>query len=478
MTNALIGLYIFTVIGLAVYGLLGFIALGLFLRHRHDGEKTTSPIDWQTLPSVTVQLPVYNERAVIHRLIDAAAALDYPRDRLQIQVLDDSTDETTQLAGQAVAEFAAMGLDISLIHRPHRSGYKAGALNAGLATAQGEFIAIFDADFVPAPDFLLRTIPYLLADSAVGAVQARWGHLNDAESQLTGAQAVALDKHFIVEQLVRFRAELFPKFNGSAGVWRRACLLDAGGWQDDTVCEDLCLSTRAVLRGWKFYFAADVVAPAELPPTITAYKAQQARWAMGGTQCLAKYAAPICRARQKPFARLYALVSMSGYFSNVLVLLLVLVQIPLLTTGARLPAWLMPLGLVGLGQPLLFVLAQKTLYPDWPTRLRRLPALLLIAFGLSANNTWAVCRGLFNHNIVFIRTPKGSAPGYRLPPGRMLAVEMALAVYSATALLLAIYYGKSGAMLFLLTAVLSFSYVAYQSLRESHSPSPPNRIIY
>lgn len=359
MTNALVGLYIFTVTGLAIYGLLGFIALGLFLRHRHDDPKATAPIDWLTLPSVTVQLPVYNEKAVIRRLIDAAAALDYPRDRLQIQILDDSTDETTQLAGEAVEEFAAMGFDISLIHRANRGGYKAGALNEGLTTARGEFIAIFDADFVPAPDFLLRTIPYLLADRAIGAVQARWGHLNDGESLLTGAQAVALDKHFIVEQLVRFRAELFPKFNGSAGVWRRACLLDAGGWQDDTVCEDLCLSTRAVLCGWKFYFAADVVAPAELPPTITAYKAQQARWAMGGTQCLAKYAAPICLARQKPFARLYALVSMSGYFSNVLVMMLVLVQIPLLITGARLPAWLLPLGIVGL---------DNHCYSSWPKR--------------------------------------------------------------------------------------------------------------
>ncbi|CUS02193.2 putative glycosyltransferase [Candidatus Promineifilum breve] len=477
MTNALVGLYVVTVLGLAVYGLLGFCALGLFLRHRHDSGQATTPVNWQTLPAVTVQLPVYNERAVIGRLIAAAAALEYPRDRLQIQVLDDSTDETTALAAEAVAEYAAAGLDISLVHRANRRGYKAGALGEGLAAARGEFIAIFDADFVPAPDFLLRTVPPLLADSAVGAVQARWGHLNDAESILTGAQAVALDKHFIIEQLVRFRAELFPKFNGSAGVWRRACVVDVGGWQDDTVCEDLCLSTRAVLAGWKFYFAADVVAPAELPPTITAYKAQQARWAMGGTQCLTKYAAPICRARQTPFARLYALLTMSAYFSNALVLLLVLVQIPLLLSEARLPVWLMPLGLAGLGQPILFALAQKTLYPDWPTRLRRLPALLLIAFGMAPNNSWAVWRGLFSRDVVFIRTPKGQTAGYHLSPGRMLAVEVALTVYSATALFLAISLGNSGAIVFLLTAVLSFSYVALLGLRESRTPKPVAAII-
>lgn len=477
MTDALVGLYIVTVLGLAVYGAMGFMALGLFLRHRHDGQMEYPAPDWQTLPTVTVQLPVYNECAVIGRLIDAAAALEYPRDRLQIQVLDDSTDETTDLAGGIVTGYAAQGVDISLLHRANRRGYKAGALHEGLATARGDFIAIFDADFMPAADFLLRTIPHLLADSAIGAVQARWGHLNDAESMLTGAQAVALDKHFIVEQLVRFRADLFPKFNGSAGVWRKSCLVDVGGWQDDTVCEDLCLSTRAVLGGWKFYFAADVVAPAELPPTIAAYKAQQARWAMGGTQCLAKYARPIIQARQSLFARCYALLSMSAYFSNALVLLLVLVQIPLLLSDARLPSWLMPLGLAGLGQPLLFVLAQKTLYPDWLTRLRRLPALLLIAFGVAPNNTWAVWRGLFSRNIVFVRTPKGAYAGYRLAPGRMLACEVALTAYSATALLLALYLGNGGASLFLLTAVLSFSYVAIQGLRESRALAPSRALI-
>jgi cellulose synthase/poly-beta-1,6-N-acetylglucosamine synthase-like glycosyltransferase len=455
--------------GLALYGLLGFLALGLFVRLRHDDEPAPPPYDWQELPHVTVQLPVYNERGVIRRLIDAAAALEYPRERLQIQVLDDSTDETALLAAEAVAEYAATGIDIIWLHRTNRQGYKAGALQEGLAVSKGAFIAIFDADFVPAPDFLMRTIPHLQADGAIGAVQARWGHLNDTDSILTGAQAVALDKHFIIEQLVRFRADLFPKFNGSAGVWRRSCLIDAGGWQADTVCEDLCLSTRAVLRGWRFYFAADVVAPAELPPTITAYKAQQARWAMGGTQCLAKYAAPICRARQTLFARFYALVSMSAYFSNALVLLLVLVQIPLLLTGVRLPVWLMPLSLIGLGQPLLFVLAQKTLYPDWASRLRRMPALLLIAFGLSPNNTWAVLRGLFGRDFVFIRTPKGLTPNYRLSPGPMLAVELALTAYSVTALLLAFHYGNYGAILFLLTAVLSFSYVAWQGLKENRA---------
>ena len=463
-------------VGFAVVGLFGlrFLALALLAplaaRRRPLPGALVAPV-----PVVTVQLPLYNEQAVAVRAIDALCRLRWPAGRLEIQILDDSTDGTTGLARDRVQFWRQRGVDITLLRRADRAGFKAGALAAGLAQARGQALALFDADFLPPVDFLERCLPYLT--EGVAAVQARWGHLNDAESMLTGAQAVALDKHFIVEQLVRFRADLFPKFNGSAGVWRKSCLVDVGGWQDDTVCEDLCLSTRAVLGGWKFYFAADVVAPAELPPTIAAYKAQQARWAMGGTQCLAKYARPIIQARQSLFARCYALLSMSAYFSNALVLLLVLVQIPLLLSDARLPSWLMPLGLAGLGQPLLFVLAQKTLYPDWLTRLRRLPALLLIAFGVAPNNTWAVWRGLFSRNIVFVRTPKGAYAGYRLAPGRMLACEVALTAYSATALLLALYLGNGGASLFLLTAVLSFSYVAIQGLRESRALAPSRALI-
>ncbi len=468
MIPILVALHVAGVAGLALYGLLGFVTLHLFLRHRHTlAAPPAAPTDW---PAVTVQLPVYNEREVVERLIDAAAALDYPPHRLQIQLLDDSTDDTTARAAAGIARHSARGLDIALYHRPDRQGFKAGALAAALAEARGEFVAIFDADFVPDPSFLRLTIPYLAADSGLGAVQARWGHLNAADSPLTGAQAIALDKHFAVEQVVRHRAGCFPKFNGSAGVWRRACIDDAGGWQADTLCEDLCLSTRAVLGGWRFHFADDIVAPAELPATVLAYKNQQARWATGATQCLTKYAAPIWRAPDHSLlARLYALLSMSAYSTHLLLLLVLLVQLPLLLSGYQLPSWLLVFSVLGLGQPLLFLLAQQVLYRDWPRRARHMPALLLLAVGTAPSNTWAVLRGLSGRTFTFARTPKGSHRSYHLRAGGMVWVEVAFALYSSAVLVLALLTSNPGAILLPLLGVLGFGYVSLRAWRESRA---------
>ncbi len=468
MASILIGIHVAAVAGLALYGCLGFFALWQYRRHRDD-RFVLPAIPWDELPAVTVQLPVYNEREVIGRLIASTVALNYPADRLQIQVLDDSTDDTTELAANAVANYAARGVDIALYHRDHRRGFKAGALQQALDTASGAMIAIFDADFVPPQDFLLQTIPYLQDNSKLGVVQARWGHLNDQESPLTAVQAMALDKHFAIEQLIRHRANLFPKFNGSAGVWRKTAMIDAGGWQDDTVCEDLCLSTRAVLRGWQFHFADDVVAPAELPATISAYKTQQSRWTTGATQCLVKYAAAIWKTGdQTVAARLYALLSMSAYMTNALLLLLLFVQLPLLILGARPPAWLYPLSLLGLGQPILFVLAQTSLYKDWPRRLLHLPVLLLIAMGLAPSNTWAALKGLGPHNVPFMRTPKGAGPSYRSSLTWMLGIELGSMVYCGISLLLALSLGNSGPTLLLGSAMLAFGYVSWLSAQEYH----------
>lgn len=466
MASILIGIHVAAVAGLALYGCLGFFALWQYGRHR--GDRWALPVvPWNDLPAVTVQLPIFNEREVVGRLIAATTAINYPADRLQIQVLDDSTDDTTQIAANAVAYYAAHGIDIILHHRENRRGFKAGALQEALDTAAGDMIAIFDADFVPPQDFLLQTIPYLQDNPKLGAVQARWGHLNDQESPLTAAQAIALDKHFAVEQLIRHRANLFPKFNGAAGVWRKTAIMDAGGWQDDTVCEDLCLSTRAVLRGWQFHFAHYVVAPAELPATLSAYKTQQARWTTGATQCLVKYASAIGNAsEQTKTARLYALLAMSAYMTNVLLLILLLVQLPLLIVGSRPPVWLYPLSLLGLGQPLLFILAQISLYRDWPRRLRHLPALLLIAIGLAPSNSWAALKGLGHHDIPFVRTPKGSGPSYPSALTWMVGVEIGWMVYCAIALLLAISVGNSGPILLLGSATIAFGYVIQLSAQE------------
>jgi len=466
MAQIFLGIHIASLIGLAAYGLLGFLTLWLFLRHRTD-DSASPQFSPDQLPSVTVQLPVYNERGVVERLIATIAKLEYPADRLEIQVLDDSTDDTTRIAAEMIEQYSTAGKNIRLIHRTSRRGFKAGALEEALHTAGGEFIAVFDADFVPDADFLIRTIPYLLADPGIGAVQARWGHLNSDESALTGAQAVALDKHFAIEQLVRHRADLFPKFNGSAGVWRRACIVDSGGWHYDTACEDLCLSTRAVLRGWRFQFANDVVAQAELPPTILSYKAQQARWAMGATQCLIKYFSPICRASGKThLARAYSLLSMSAYLTHALFLILLLVQLPLILMDVRMPAWLYLFTFVGLGQPILFILAQGTLYEDWLSRLRHFPTLLLIAIGIAPANTIAVIKGSLLHDFTFRRTPKGTSRSYRLTPDWTLIVEMGFMVYSGLTLALALLMGSTGSIFLLASAVLGFSLVVGQSMKE------------
>jgi cellulose synthase/poly-beta-1,6-N-acetylglucosamine synthase-like glycosyltransferase len=487
IVSLLSGLYVLAASGIALFGLLGLVTLWYYWRHRDDAFPCPQVTPGQ-LPRVTVQLPVFNERFVIGRLVDAAASQDYPADRLQIQVIDDSDDDTTDIARALVQHYRSQGVDIQLIHRPNRQGFKAGALQAGLRQASGDFVAIFDADFAPRPDYLQRTIPHFLADDHLGMVQARWGHLNPESSQLTGAQTIALDKHFAMEQTVRHRANLYPKFNGSAGVWRRTCLEDAGGWQDDTVCEDLCLSTRAILKGWRFRFLNDVEAPAELPATITAYKNQQARWAKGSTQCLVKFGRSILAdSQQRPLARIYALLSMSGYTTHLLLLLLLLVQVPLIFLGYRPPAALLIFAVAGIGQPLLFVLGQRALYPDWPRRLRFLPALLLVAIGLAPANARAILQALFGRRHTFVRTPKGSqlllqatgagpnsqlallarpAPAYRLPVDWIVLVELLLALYAAAGLALSLVTGNPGPIFFMLTCTLGFGYVALASLRE------------
>lgn len=473
--SALTVLYLLAVAGLSLYGLLGLLTLILFFRHRRQTFACPDLPD-DALPRVTVQLPVYNEKYVIGRLLEAAVRLDYPRHLLQIQVIDDSTDETTPLAAELIAGYRQQGIDISLHHRLNREGYKAGALEAALDRATGQFIAIFDADFQPLPDFLRRTIPHFSQDSGLGMIQARWGHLNAADSPLTAAQAIALDKHFAIEQLVRHRANLFPKFNGTAGIWRRRCLDEAGGWQDDTVCEDLCLSTRAILGGWRFRFLNDVVVPAELPASILAYKSQQARWAKGSLQCLIKFGRQIWCSDYSLPARLYALLSMSAYFAHPLLLLLLLLQIPLLYADLALADYLAFLGLAGIAQPLLFVLSQHNLYPDWPGRLRHLPALLLLAIGTAPSNSRALAELFAHKNHSFIRTPKTGSldkfrnqhQSYRLPFDRLIAVEIALALYGLLGLWLALRQGRFDAVGLPAMCSLGFSYVALLGLRQHH----------
>ncbi len=457
-------LYMLVLAGLSVYGLLGLLTLGLYWRHRRD--EAVTPMLPVALPAVTVQLPIYNEQFVVQRLIEAAVSLDYPTDKLQIQVVDDSTDGTVAITADLVTAYQQRGINIQHIHRGHRQGYKAGALENAVQTATGEFIVIFDADFQPDADFLRQTIPHFLAQPQLGLVQTRWGHLNAHDSALTAAQAMALDKHFVMEQTVRFEANLFPKFNGSGGVWRRVCLEEAGGWQTDTVCEDLCLSTRAVLQGWHFAFLPQVVAPAELPATISAYKIQQGRWSKGSLQCLLKFGREILTAHEQSWlARIYAVLAMSAYLTQPLILLLLTLQVLLLALDFAFPSRLVLFSIAGIGQPVLFVLGQQLLYRDWWRRLRHFPALLFISVGIAPSNSRAMWQAVFGRDHVFRRTPKGEH-NYRLPFDGIVLIELCWMAYAGVGLLLAWHRGNFGLLFFLITCVIGFGYVAVMSLHD------------
>ncbi|MEM7115291.1 MAG: glycosyltransferase [Chloroflexota bacterium] len=471
MITILSTLYVITVAWIAVYGLLGLLTLALYWRHRNDQFPLPSVAD-EDLPSVTVQLPIYNERFVVERLIKTAVSLDYPRDRLQIQVVDDSTDDTTEKAAVCVQTYQAQGINIELVRRQDRSGYKAGALGNALPSTTGDFVAVFDADFQPQPQFLRQTVPHFIHEPQLGMIQARWGHTNHQDSPLTAAQAIALDKHFAMEQTVRHRANLFPKFNGAAGIWRKACIEAVGGWQDDTVCEDLCLSTRAILEGWQFRFLNDVVAPAELPSTITAYKNQQARWAKGSVQCLRKFGWDILTDKNHPLvARLYAVLAMSAYATHILLLILLLLQVPLLLLNHHFSPRMLIFSVAGIGQPILFILAQQVLYSDWRKRLKHFPTMLFVAIGIAPSTSRAILQAFFGTDHPFIRTPKGrigqANRHYYLGFDRIVWLELFMLAYAVLGLGLAIWRQNIGPLFLLMSSCLGFGYAFYLSLREA-----------
>ncbi|HIC89387.1 MAG TPA: glycosyltransferase, partial [Anaerolineae bacterium] len=441
--------------------------------------------------TVTVQLPIFNEVHVVERLIDAVAALDYPRDRLEVQLLDDSTDETTALAQARVAHHRGQGLDITLLRRSDRRGYKAGALAHGLACARGELIAIFDADFVPPPDFLRRTVPFFLDDFRLGFLQTRWGHLNTTYSPLTRAQVIALDGHFVIEQTARSQSGCFINFNGTAGIWRRACIEESGGWQDDTLCEDLDLSYRAQLAGWHAMYRPDIVTPAELPPQLLAFKRQQFRWAKGSIACLRKLGSPVWHSHYSLAARIEGIIHLGSYLAHPLLLLLLLLTPPLLwwNNGVHWPlAWSwIPVSLSGLGLPLLYTASQWALHVEsrqagerWWQRLLYFPVLVLLGTGLALSNTKAVLEGWLGRGTPFRRTPKFQLEGqkghwtdshYVLSPDVQLIGELLLAIYATLAIVLAWYRGNFWAIPFLGLYVGGFLFVAGISLRQAWSVS-------
>lgn len=437
-------------------------------------------------PAVTVQLPIYNERYVVERLIDAVAAFDYPMEKLQIQVLDDSDDETVALIAAKVVFYQGQGFNIAHVRRPHRSGFKAGALQYGLGQATGEFIAIFDADFLPTPDYLLITLPGF-DHPRVGVVQTRWGHINAAYSLLTQLQAFGLDAHFTVEQSGRNYGHHFINFNGTAGIWRKACIVDAGGWQADTLTEDLDLSYRAQLRHWQFRYLEQVTVPAELPATMPAVKSQQFRWTKGAAENARKNLGHVLHSNKSWLTKVHAFFHLGNSSVFICVLLTALLSLPMLFIRAYWPPYqlffksgaLFLLSLAGLlgFYWTAFRRSATTAPASVATFIPRFFWFLAFSMGLSLHNAIAVMEGYVGKKTPFIRTPKFNIQKrsdtwqhnpYRTTSINLLTIlEGILALYFLAGIFLAFYFREFGLLPLHIMLTLGFGGVFYYSLKHS-----------
>jgi len=476
----------------SLYGLHRYALVYLYYRHRRRVPKAAGR--FEDLPPVTVQLPMYNERHVARRVIEGACRIDYPRDKLQIQVLDDSTDQTRQIAPQAVAEAKAAGFNIEYIHRADRSGYKAGALENGLKTATGQFVTIFDADFIPSRDILVNSIHYF-TDPSVCAVQTRWEHLNRDESMLTRAQAIFLDGHFAIEHVARNRSDRFMSFNGTAGTWRRSAIADAGGWQHDTLTEDLDLSYRAQLKGWKFVFLPELTAPAELPPEMRAFKAQQFRWTKGGAQTAIKLLPRVLLSRAPWKVKLEAVFHLTGFTMHIYVLLLIALMYPALClrtvpleegTFWRGAFDIAVFTLATLSASVFYVASQVELLRDWRTVVKYMPVLMAVGVGLCLSNTKAILEAVLGRKSEFVRTPKyGSSPAEAMPrPARgrrrrrdlLPWLEIAFGLYMSACAVQALWSLRAAvAAPFLIIFAFGFFYIATATL--AVRPVPRQRAV-
>jgi len=473
--------YFFVLIVLAIYGWHRYYLVYLYMRNRDKEPRADAPPN--PLPVVTIQLPLYNEMYVADRLIESVCAIAYPRALLEIQVLDDSTDETQSIAELAVRRYAAQGIDIKYYHRANRTGFKAGALEAGLKLARGEFIAIFDADFIPARDFLDRLMPHF-TDSQVGMVQARWGHINQDYTLLTKIQSILLDGHFVLEHGGRNRSGRFFNFNGTAGIWRRAAIDDAGGWQHDTLTEDLDLSYRAQLRGWRFVFRSDVIAPAEVPVEMNAFKSQQHRWAKGSIQTCCKLLPRLLRANLPIGVKAEAFFHLTANFNYPLMCVLSLLMFPAMVIRYNMGWYEMLL----IDVPLFFaatfsvcnfyMVCQREIHRDWRARIKYLPFLMSIGIGLSINNTRAVFEALFNRQSEFMRTPKYRIEGetdewvskkYRQSVAVQPLIELALGLYFTFTVFYALTNQIYGTVPFLVLFQIGFLYTGLVSIVQQYA---------
>ncbi len=473
-------LYFFVLLLLAVFGTHRYLLTYLYYRHRKNVPREVPAFEkLPNIPFVTVQLPIYNEKYVIERIIQKACKLNYPREKFEIQVLDDSTDETQQIARAAVRRYQKKGIQISYLHRTTRTGFKAGALGEGLKSARGEFIAVFDADFLPSPEFLKKMIPYFFCRQRYGMVQARWGHINQDYSLMTQAQSILLDGHFVIEHTARNRSGRFFNFNGTAGIWSRRCLEEAGGWEYDTLTEDLDISYRAQLKGWKFLYVPEVVVPAELPVDMNGLKCQQHRWSKGSIQTAKKLIPRIFKSSLPLGVKFEAIFHLLNNLAYVLMIVLAFLMpfAVVLRHQAELIQFLwidLPVFVLAtLSVGVFYVCSQREAYSDWKSRLIYLPLNLTMGIGLSVNNTKAVLEAVINKQGEFARTAKYAIAKksdvwqnkkYKTQIGLVTFFELFLGFYFTAAVVYALANGLWISLYCLILFQIGFLYVGLLSL--------------
>jgi cellulose synthase/poly-beta-1,6-N-acetylglucosamine synthase-like glycosyltransferase len=470
--------YALLLLVLSAYGSHRYVMAYLYYRHKF--RLPTPPRRFEELPRVTVQLPIFNEMYVTERLIGAVAKLDYPRDLLEIQVLDDSTDETQAIARACVERHRAEGLDVRYVHRTNRQGFKAGALEHGLSLAKGELVAVFDADFIPEPDFLRRTVHHF-TDPGVGMVQARWGHLNREYSPLTQAQAILLDGHFVIEHTARNRSGRFFNFNGTAGIWRRQAIADGGGWQHDTLTEDLDLSYRAQLAGWRFVYLADLVTPAEVPVEMNAFKSQQHRWAKGSIQTALKLL-PLVRRADVPWEvkkeAFFHLTANVGYLLMIPLTILLPITVVVRVSHGWYEVLLLdiPFFVAATFSVVSFYAAsQAEQGKGWWDRVKYVPLVMALGVGLAVNQARAVVEALMGYETGFTRTPKHGVKTagesvvrkrYKAAVSFQPIVEIALAAYMTYGVVYLVEREVYYSLPFLVLFQVGFGYVGLASIWE------------
>ena len=484
---AVIILYSVSVLFVILFS-VGQLALLLkFFKNRH---KSHQQLKTQFIPDVTVQLPVYNERFVIERLLDAVTVLNYPKSKLEIQVLDDSTDDTVSICSNKIDQLKKAGFNIQHIRRTDRTGFKAGALQEGLTKSGGEFLAIFDADFIPEPDFLIKVLPFFFSPN-IGLVQTRWGHINGDQSLLTQAQKLGLNGHFIIDQEGRDKSGLFINFNGTAGIWRKSCIIDAGGWQYDTLTEDLDLSYRAQMKGWKLCYCPDIITPAELPYLLNSLRTQQFRWIKGGIETSKKIVADLWRSKLSLTVKIFGSFHLLSYYVYLFILLSAILSVPAmfvknLNTQFDLFFTLNTLFfsafIINFSYCLTTVWIEKNTFRDTLKELARVfPFAILISLGMSYHNSTAIFQGIIGKKTAFIRTPKFMSESERSAGSDQYHIknnlfkelpEILLFLYFLFAVFAGVYFMDFGFLPYHIIMLSGFGLILYYAFHQSKFKAP------